>query len=267
MDLPAIPEEPTRVVPDPWAALKRFTDARIALGRAGHALPTAEVLRFQLSHAQARDAVGKAVDYGALRAGLAGLGLQAAEVHSRAPDRTTYLKRPDWGRLLDAQSEDLLAGMPAAVKGCDLALVVGDGLSALAVETHALAMITAAVETLAQAGIRVCPLVCLARQARVALGDEVGERLGARAVAILIGERPGLSSPDSLGLYLTFAPRRGRQNAERNCLSNIRGAGLSYAEAAHRLTWLVREALRRGLTGVELKDLSDRPVLARTDGN
>ena len=258
---PAPPAPPITVVQDPWTELRRYTDARIALGRAGHALPTGEVLHFQLSHAQARDAVHRAMDFDALEIAIAALGLRSLRLHSRAADRATYLKRPDLGRLLDAASEQLLEDQPESLKGFDLALVVGDGLSALGVETNVPGFLAAALPALATAGITVCPLVCLADQARVALSDEVGERLRARAVVILIGERPGLSSPDSLGLYLTFGPRRGLQNADRNCISNVRPAGLSGAEAAQRLAWLVRESLRRGVSGVTLEDLSDRPPL------
>jgi ethanolamine ammonia-lyase small subunit len=266
MKTPADAQSPSvPVVPNPWEGLRQYTEARIALGRAGHALPTAEVLRFQLSHAQARDAVLKPADFAPLESGLQALGYAVGHLHSRAPDRAAYLKRPDWGRLLDDPSARQLDETPETAKDSDLVLVVGDGLSATAVETHAVPMIAEAGERLTQAGIRVCPVVWLARQARVALSDEVGERLRARSALILIGERPGLSSPDSLGLYLTYGPRRGRQNAERNCISNVRQGGLAYTDAAARLVYLVREALRLGLSGVGLKDLSDHPVLAGSD--
>lgn len=245
---------------DSWRTLRRFTDARIALGRTGHALPTAEVLRFQLAHAQARDAVGQPVDFAPVAAGLRDLGYEVALLHSQAPDRATYLKRPDLGRLLDEPSRARLLDLRPSLRNPEVALVVGDGLSAFAVERHALPLMAVAGPCLAAAGIAVCPTVFLAGQARVALADEVGAALGARLAVILIGERPGLSSPDSLGIYLTFAPRRGRQNAERNCISNIRVAGLAYELAASRLTWLAREALRLGLTGVDLKDRGDDPL-------
>lgn len=229
------------VTQDPWRALKAATPARIALGRAGPALPTAAVLDFALDHARARDAVHAAVDFEALAKRIP---LPSLLVASAAPDRATYLRRPDLGRRL-AQGQVL------PCSPCDLLLVVGDGLSAAAVEAHAAPLIAALPPDL-----RGGPVV-LARQARVALGDEIGERMGARMVAVLIGERPGLSSPDSLGVYLTYGPKPGRTDAERNCISNIRPGGLSHQTAADRLAWLAGEALRRRCTGVELKDQSD----------
>ncbi len=239
---------------DSWQALRRFTDARIALGRTGHALPTAEVLRFQLAHAQARDAVSQPVDFAPVATGLRALGYEVEFIHSQALDRATYLQRPDLGRLLDAPSQNRLMELRSTRQNPEVVFVVGDGLSAFAVERHTLPLMTQVSPRLAALGIAVCPTVFLAGQARVALADDVGEALGARLAVILIGERPGLSSPDSLGVYLTFAPRRGQQNAERNCISNIRLAGLTYEPAAIKLTELVREALRLGLTGVNLKD-------------
>ena len=242
---------------DPWARLARWTPARIALGRCGASLPTREVLAFALAHARARDAVHAALDAGAVRNQLSGLHLDSFEVASDALDRAAYLRRPDLGRRLSKQSREALERGPAAAQSADLAIVVGDGLSAAAVQTHAVPLLAAFLplaDTLTLAPIAV------ACGARVALGDEIGALLGARAVAVLIGERPGLSSPDSLGVYLTFAPRVGRSDAERNCISNVRTEGLSYAAAAFKLDWLVREALRRALTGVDLKDESDRAV-------
>ncbi len=239
---------------DSWQALRRFTDARIALGRTGHALPTAEVLRFQLAHAQARDAVSQPVDFAPVATGLRALGYEVELLHSQALDRATYLQRPDLGRLLDEPSQHRLIDLRLTLQNPEVVFVVGDGLSAFAVERHTLPLMTQVGPRLAAMGIAVCPTVFLAGQARVALADEVGEALGVRLAVILIGERPGLSSPDSLGVYLTFAPRRGRQNAERNCISNVRLAGLTYEPAATKLTELVREALRLGLTGVNLKD-------------
>lgn len=233
------------VTQDPWRALKAATPARIALGRAGPALPTAAVLDFALDHARARDAVHAAVDFEALAGRIP---LPSVIVASAAPDRTTYLRRPDLGRRL-------APGQALPLSPCDLLLVVGDGLSAAAVEAHAAPLIAALPPDLGGG-----PVV-LARQARVALGDEIGERMGARMVAVLIGERPGLSSPDSLGVYLTWGPRVGRTDAERNCVSNIRPGGLSYQAAAARLAWLAREGLKRRLTGVDLKDQSDLAVL------
>jgi ethanolamine ammonia-lyase small subunit len=239
---------------DPWADLRRFTAARIALGRAGNSLPTAEVLRFGLAHAQARDAVHAALDAPALVARIAALGLDTLCVASAAPDRATYLMRPDLGRRLAAADAQRLSAEAAAsaAPGCDLLLVVGDGLSSLAVERHALPLLELILAS-QPPGWRLGPVV-VATQCRVALADEVGARLGAPIVAILIGERPGLSSPDSLGIYLTHAPRLGRSDAERNCISNIRPEGLPYPEAARRLWWLCEAARRLGHSGVGLKD-------------
>jgi len=247
-------DERRLVVPNPWEGLRRYTPARIALGRAGPALPTGEVLRFALAHARARDAVHRALDVEGLDAGLRAAGHATVRVRSAARDRSEYLARPDLGRLLDEASGARLevpAGPPPEV-----AVVVADGLSALAVERHALPLLAA---LRARSPNRWGGPVVIAVQGRVALGDEIGERLGAGLVAILIGERPGLSSPDSLGAYLTFQPRVGRTDAERNCLSNVRPEGLGYAEAARRLDWLAVEALRRRLTGVGLKDESGVP--------
>jgi ethanolamine ammonia-lyase small subunit len=242
---------------DSWQALRRFTDARIALGRTGHALPTVEVLRFQLAHAQARDAVSQPVDFAPVATGLRALGYEVEFFHSQAFDRATYLQRPDLGRLLDEPSQNRLTELRLKLQNPEVVFVVGDGLSAFAVERRVLPLMTQVAPRLAATGIAVCPTVFLAGQARVALADEVGEALGARLAVMLIGERPGLSSPDSLGVYLTFAPRRGRQNAERNCISNTRLGGLAYELAAIKLTWLAREALRLHLTGVDLKDHSE----------
>jgi ethanolamine ammonia-lyase small subunit len=244
------------LVPDPWEALRRYTPARIALGRAGPALPTGEVLRLALAHARARDAVHRALDVEGLDAGLRAAGCATLRVRSAARDRIEYLARPDLGRRLDEESAarlEAIGGPPPEV-----AVVVADGLSALAVERHALPVLAA---LRARSPARWGGPVAIAVQGRVALGDEIGERLGAGLVVILIGERPGLSSPDGLGAYLTFAPRVGRTDAERNCLSNVRPEGLGYAEAARRLDWLAGEALRRGLTGVALQDESGAPGL------
>lgn len=242
-------------VRDPWLHLAHATPARIALGRAGGSLPTAEVLRFALAHAEARDAVHAAFDAADLAARLRAAGLAVVEIESRATGRATYLRRPDLGRELSAGSRLALdrLGRP----GGDLGILVTDGLSALAIQTQAPALIAALRPLLDRAGLGPGPIV-VARGGRVALGDAVGERLGVRAMLVLIGERPGLSSPDSLGAYLTWDPRPGRMDSERNCVSNIRPGGLPVDQAAFRIAWLAAEALRRGLTGVALKDESDR---------
>jgi ethanolamine ammonia-lyase small subunit len=225
---------------NPLAELRAFTPARIGIGRAGSGVPTQELLSFGLAHARARDAVHAALD-------VDRLGLDAPVVHSRALDRETYLRRPDLGRRLSEEASLKKSGKPVA-------LVIADGLSATAVQNHAVPLIKqlTAIAPERWAG---APAV-VALQARVALGDEIGERLGAQLVCVLIGERPGLSSPDSLGCYLTFAPRVGRTDAERNCVSNIRPQGLSYEAAARRIDWLAAAALARGLSGIGLKDES-----------
>ncbi|HEY0879740.1 MAG TPA: ethanolamine ammonia-lyase subunit EutC [Zeimonas sp.] len=239
---------------DPWTELRRHTAARIALGRCGASLPSAEVLRLGLAHAQARDAVHVAFDVDAVRAQFAAQGFDVLVVRSAAPDRTTYLQRPDLGRRLSDGDRTTLDG--AAGEGCDVLCVVGDGLSAPAVHRHAVALLLALRMRFEVLGLRIGPVV-LAHQARVALGDEIGERLRAGLVVVLVGERPGLSSPDSLGAYLTWRPRVGRTDAERNCVSNIRPEGLAPAEAARRIAWLVDAARRLEATGVRLKDGSD----------
>lgn len=246
------------VTPSPWRDWRQATPARVALGRAGAGMPTDEVLRFGWAHAMARDAIHAALDVPALETALRAEGWDVAQVRSRAPDRTSYLRRPDLGRQLDA--DDAQALRARAHGSSELCIVIGDGLSSMAVARHAVPLL-AALKPHLQPELRLAPIV-IATQARVALADEVGELFDARLSVMLIGERPGLSSPDSLGIYATHAPRRGRHDAERNCISNVRPEGLAYGVAAFKLAWLIREALRRGLTGVELKDESELAVLA-----
>jgi ethanolamine ammonia-lyase small subunit len=233
--------------------LRGLTPARVALGRAGASLPTEAVLEFALDHARARDAVHAAFDVCGLISGLSDLGLDAFEVSSRVSSRQDYLKRPDLGRMLDEASQRRLASREG--RSGQLAIVLADGLSPRAVETHAVRLISSLIPRLAVDGIKI-DHAGVASGARVALGDEIGAILGARMIVTLIGERPGLSASDSLGAYLTFAPRPGRTDAERNCVSNIHGAALTYDEAASRVAWLIREGLARQLTGVALKDES-----------
>jgi ethanolamine ammonia-lyase small subunit len=233
--------EPDR---DPWHALRRHTAARIALGRSGDALPTRHLLDFQLAHGQARDAVHLPFEPERIAAELP--DRNCVVVRSAAADRATYLQRPDLGRCLDPDERTLLrAG------DYDAAFIIGDGLSARAVHAHAAALFTAVTARLP--GWTLAPVI-LARQARVALGDEIAAALGARMAVVLIGERPGLSAADSLGVYLTFNPRPGLQNADRNCLSNIRPEGLPVDKAARKLAFLMTEARRLKLSGVGLKD-------------
>ncbi len=230
---------------DPWRGLRRTTPARIGLGRTGDAQPVGAVLDFQLAHARARDAVHTPLDIEALTASLD--GQEWLRVRSRAPDRGTYLRRPDLGRRLDPACLETLA--PG---GWDAVFVLGDGLSSTAVQRHAVPLFRAVSARLP--GWRIAPVV-IATQSRVALGDEIGEALGATLCAMLIGERPGLSVADSLGVYLTYGPRVGRRDSERNCISNIHpSGGLTYEMAATKLAWLMTEARHRRLSGVELKD-------------
>jgi len=251
------------VVDDPWSHLARLTPARIALGHAGCALPTREVLKFALAHARARDAVHTRFDVERVETAIRAVGFETLTVVSAAASREIYLRRPDLGRRLSPASRTMLEARTGP--DVDLVLVVADGLSAAAVHAQAVPLIAALRPLIAQAGWRVAPIV-LAREARVALGDEIGALLKARAVAVLVGERPGLSSPDSLGVYLTFAPKIGRTDAERNCVSNIRQEGLAPEAAAVKVTWLLREALRRQLSGIALKDDSDRTLAPPATG-
>lgn len=251
---------------DPWQALRRFTAARIGLGHSGASQPTRAQLDFQLGHARARDAVHGALDTAQLGAALAPAWPAAPcplLLHSAAADRNIYLQRPDLGRQLDAPSRQLLrARYGGAVQEgrYDLSVVVADGLSALAVMRHAAPLLQALYARLQEQAWRLAP-VAIVQQGRVAVGDEVGELLGAKIVLVLIGERPGLSSPDSMGLYLTWAPSVGLTDERRNCISNVRPAGLVVEDAAERLHYLLAKAHRRQLSGVHLKDdsaLQDR---------
>lgn len=241
---------------DPWHTLRRFTSARIGLGRVGHALPARAVLDLRLAHAQARDAVHRPLDCAEVERALRSAGLGVEHIASQAASRSEYLQRPDLGRRLDDASRRRVTALASGAQagGPDVLFVVGDGLSTSGVEQSAGALVVLAARELGAAGLRVFPTVLLATQARVALADPVGELLGARTTVMVIGERPGLSSPDSVGLYVTYAPRTGRQNAERNCISNVRVDGLAPPLAAARLVALLREALRLGLSGVGLKE-------------
>jgi ethanolamine ammonia-lyase small subunit len=239
---------------NPWLNLRNLTPARIALGRTGTSLPTSAQLDFQYAHAQARDAVHLAFDHEGIRAQLTERGRESLLLHSAASDRNSYLQRPDLGRRLDEASVQILEDYAAANPGgVDLAIVVADGLSALAVHRHTLPFLARLEEQTAADGWSTSPVI-LVEQGRVAVADEVAQRLGAKMSVILIGERPGLSSPDSLGLYFTYNPKVGLTDAYRNCISNVRLEGLSYGMAAHRLIYLMREACRRQLSGVNLKD-------------
>jgi ethanolamine ammonia-lyase small subunit len=249
-------EPPVQVeLPDnPWLELRRLTPARIALGRTGTSIPTSAQLDFQFAHAQARDAVHLPFDHAGLSSQMAERGRDTLLLHSAAVDRHMYLQRPDLGRRLSDESAQSLRDYAAANPGgVDLAVVVADGLSALAVHKHTLPFLTRMEEQTHAEGWSLSPVI-LVEQGRVAVADEIGQLLGAKMVVILIGERPGLSSPDSLGLYFTYNPKVGLTDAYRNCISNVRLEGLSYGMAAHRLLYLMKEACRRQLSGVNLKD-------------
>ena len=247
------------VVANPWAPLRQFTSARIALGRSGTSLPTQPLLAFQLAHAQARDAVQLALDVPQLLQDLESARIADARdclvLDSAAGDRLTYLQRPDLGRRLSDESRAVLAAQPgqATARHFDISLVIADGLSALAIAQNAMPFLAALMRQLAPENWSMAPLTVI-RMGRVAVADEVGERLRARLVVLLIGERPGLSSPDSIGVYATWMPRVGLNDADRNCISNIRPAGLGYGEAARKLHYLLREMRRREVSGVNLKD-------------
>lgn len=236
---------------DPWEPLKQFTAARIAMGRAGTSIPLQHLLQFNLAHAHARDAVYSVLDAEALVKDLMQLGLSTIQIYSQACNRQEYLQRPDLGRLPDETSLQTI--YQQAASSCDVSIIVADGLSARAVNAHAVPLLDILVPMLHTTGYTLAP-ICVAAQARVALADPVAHALQARLSIILIGERPGLSAADSMGAYLTYAPRPGLTDESRNCISNIRLQGLPYKPAAEKIFYLVQEALRRGLSGVQLKD-------------
>jgi ethanolamine ammonia-lyase small subunit len=232
------------------ARLRALTPARVGLERTGVSQTTRDLLAFQRAHAQARDAVHAQLDAASLSASLERFtGTEVLRLHSAAPDRTTYLQRPDLGRQLDPPSRQLLA-QHATSAAFDLAVIVADGLSALAVERHAAGVLSEILPQLTD--WRLAPITVV-EQGRVAIGDEIGAALGAQLALVLLGERPGLSAPDSLGAYITWHPRTGRTDAERNCISNIRADGLTYAQAATELRDILNAARQRRLTGVALK--------------
>ncbi|RFC63677.1 ethanolamine ammonia-lyase subunit EutC [Fulvimarina endophytica] len=252
------------VVENPWRRLRRFTDARIGLGRAGTSLPTREHLEFQLAHARARDAVHLPLDIDRLTAAMAKaprigeLG-DPVRLRSAVADRSEYLRRPDLGERLDEASKTAL-GTISAEGG--IAIVIADGLSSFAIQENAVPFLSAFLDLWDREGLdlAIAPPVVV-EQARVAIGDAVGEALKAKASIVLIGERPGLSSPDSLGIYFTWAPASGLTDSRRNCISNIRPAGLSFEEAARRTLYLLKEAAKIETSGVKLKDRSVAPEI------
>lgn len=253
------------VVENPWERLSAFTDARIGLGRAGVSLPTNKLLAFQLAHAQAQDAVHCPLDVEALSKELIeSLNLSKAPLplHSHAQDRGMYLQRPDYGRRLNDETREQLQQAAISQQRYDLAVVIVDGLSALAIQQNSGPFLSALYQLLDKDATdwQLAPLT-IVEQGRVAIGDEIGALLNADAVLVMIGERPGLSSPDSLGLYMTWAPEPGLKDDRRNCISNVRPAGLQVEEAARRFFLLLKEARQLKLSGVKLKDRSEDDVL------
>ncbi|MDW6005534.1 ethanolamine ammonia-lyase subunit EutC [Vibrio mangrovi] len=258
---------------DPWEKLRQFTNARIGIGRVGTSIPTSELLRFQLSHAQAIDAVHVPLDTRELCAQLESEPrlhsyLPAFELHSEVQNRMEYLQRPDYGRRLnEASFYQLQQYHQQSADHFDLAIVIADGLSSYAISHHAAPFLTHLIRQLhddPEKEWHIAPL-CIVKQGRVAIGDDVGEALNAKEVLVLVGERPGLSSPDSMGLYLTWHPHRGMEDSLRNCISNVRPEGLDYQRAAHKCLYLLKESHRIRLTGVGLKDRSeDKELEART---
>lgn len=262
----AFMEKPPVDPQNPLLELRRLTPARIALGRTGTSMPTSAQLDFQYAHAQARDAVHLPFDSAGLSSQLAETGRDSVLLRSAATNRDSYLQRPDLGRKLSEEAaQTLRAYATAHPGGVDLVIVVADGLSALAVHRHTLPFLARLEEQVLAEGWSVAP-VMLVEQGRVAVADEIGELIGAKMTVILIGERPGLSSPDSLGLYFTYNPKIGLTDAYRNCISNVRLEGLSYGMAAHRLLYLMREACRRRLSGVNLKDEAQLQTLESDAG-
>lgn len=260
-------EQNSPVTENPWRQLRRYTDARIAQGRSGVSLPTKALLEFQMDHASARDAVHIALKTEALAEQLKSAGYDAITLHSRAADRTEYLQRPDLGRRLDLRSvEQLEEYRQQHPESASVAVVIADGLSSMAVQSHAMAMTQAVLSRLENRGLKSAP-VTIVSQGRVAVGDEVGELLGVELLILLVGERPGLSSPDSLGIYFTFRPQVGLTDARRNCISNVRPAGMSIAAATDKLIWLIDESQRLQCSGVGLKDQSVSATIKQTHKN
>lgn len=269
------PTHPTDdpVIDNAWERLRTFTDARIGLGRAGVSVPTRHSLEFQLAHAQAIDAVHSPLNIDGLIAALMDQdwcpNAEPIRLHSQAEHRDMYLQRPDLGRALSQSSQQALEDHRyISDTEYDLAIVIVDGLSALAIEENTVPFLSQLLPPLTSASQpwSIAPL-CIVEQGRVAIGDHIGELLNAKCVIVLIGERPGLSSPDSMGLYLTWGPKKGLTDAYRNCISNIRIAGLNYPEAARKTSYLLNEARTKKLSGVQLKDRTDDTVLEHENHN
>jgi ethanolamine ammonia-lyase small subunit len=243
-----------------WDRLRKLTDARIGLRRSGASLATGPLLEFQLAHARARDAVHASLDEARLAADLGSLGLEVLCITSAVDDKAAYLMRPDLGRRLGAGAAEVLA---PHVGTYDIVFVISDGLSALATQSHAAPLLSEVVPVLLKRGWRIAPVV-IVRHGRVAIGDAIATALGATCAAVLIGERPGLSAPDSMGAYFTWKPGAQTTDADRNCISNIRPAGIGYADAGFKVTHLLAAMTEGQVSGVRLKDLSDRLLLGDT---
>jgi ethanolamine ammonia-lyase small subunit len=231
-------------------ALQEFTSARIAIGRVGTSIPLKQSLEFKLAHAHARDAVYSELDINNLTDVLKQFDLPVLHLHSRVNDRRQYLQRPDLGRRLNDESFDLLFDHHTET---DIAIILADGLSATAVNENVVGLLQVLIPQLLAAGFKL-PAISMVEQGRVAIGDDIGHGLKAKLSLVLIGERPGLSSADSLGAYLTYNPKPGLTDEMRNCISNIRPGGLIYKKAAKKIFYLISEAFKRKLSGVDLKD-------------
>ncbi len=250
-----MPDNSEIVQQDPWGLLKKFTDARIALGRTGVSIPAYENLQFKMAHAFARDAIYTKMNLELLSAGLQKLNHPFIQIHSRAQNREQYLQRPDLGKILDEASVQKIKEETDNTS-CDICINIADGLSATAVNLHSLFLLNELLPSLIGSGLSVSP-ICLIEQGRVAISDETGGYFKAKISLMLIGERPGLSSPDSLGAYITYHPQKGNTDAMRNCISNIRPKGLVYPLAAEKIIYIIKESIRLQISGVALKDLTN----------
>ncbi len=236
-----------------WQSLRQYTEARIGLGHVGGSITTKHHLEFQYAHACAQDAVWRPLNWVSVESELSELEVEVINLKSRAKDRDQYLQRPDYGRQLSDESKQKLVKLNKQTD--DIVIVIADGLSSTAIEHNAINMLKSVLSELAD-GEFCCSYVCLAEQARVALGDEIAELLGAKHLIVMVGERPGLSSPNSLGIYYTYKAKLGYTDEKRNCISNIREGGQTIEEAKGRLMWLIKQAEQKKLSGVQLKDES-----------
>jgi ethanolamine ammonia-lyase small subunit len=247
----------TPVINNSWRKLRRYTDARIGLGRTGISQTTDAHLQFQLDHANARDAVHISLNAELITTSLFTVGLSSILLNSQAENRTVYLQRPDFGRKLNEESVERIKTIKhQQTNNAEAVIVIADGLSSTAVQRHAVKLADTINKALLEQKVTVSP-ICIVGQGRVAIGDEIGELFNAKIMIMIIGERPGLSAPDSLGIYYTYNPIKGLTDANRNCISNIRPAGISIDGATAKLIWLINESLKKGVSGVNLKDQSD----------